>query len=81
VLVELRLEALEQREGVRGAARETGEDAILVQAADFLRAALMTTLPSVTCPSPPSATCPLRRTERMVVPWNGSMDESLRAKL
>src|SRR4249920_3530963 len=31
------------------------------------------TLPSVTCPSPPSATLPSRRTERMVVPWNSCM--------
>ncbi len=30
--------------------------------------ALMTTLPSVTWPSPPSATSPSRRTERIVVP-------------
>jgi hypothetical protein len=34
VLVELRLEALEQRERVRGAAGEAGEDAVLVEAAD-----------------------------------------------
>src|SRR5262245_4666965 len=36
--------------------------------------ALMTTFPSVTCPSPPSATRRPRRTETMVVPWNCSMD-------
>src|SRR5262245_25436479 len=29
----------------------------------------MTVLPSDTWPSPPMATTPLRRTERMVVPW------------
>src|SRR6185369_1937632 len=40
VLVELRLEALEQREGVRGAAGEAGEDAVLIKAAHLLRAAL-----------------------------------------
>ena len=40
VLVELRLEALEQREGIGGAAGEAGEDAVLVQAPHFARAAL-----------------------------------------
>src|SRR5215472_7870506 len=35
----------------------------------------MTTLPSVTCPSPPSATLAPRRTERIVVPWKLSMVE------
>src|SRR5260221_11033163 len=39
VLVELLLEALEQREGVGGAAGEASKDAILVQAPHFLRAA------------------------------------------
>src|SRR2546422_8629614 len=39
VLVELAFEALEQRKGVRRAAGETGEDAVLVQAPNFLRAA------------------------------------------
>src|SRR2546422_5666999 len=39
VLVELAFEALEQRKGVRRAAGESGEDAVLVQAPDFLRAA------------------------------------------
>src|SRR4051812_14684005 len=34
----------------------------------------MTTWPSVTCPSPPSATPLPRRTLRMVVPWNVSME-------
>ena len=38
VLVELRLEALEQREGVGGAAGEAGEDAVLVEAAHLARA-------------------------------------------
>src|SRR5690349_6010300 len=33
----------------------------------------MTTLPSVTWPSPPSATLAPRRTERMVVPCRASM--------
>src|SRR6266850_2103610 len=35
----------------------------------------MTTCPSVTWPSPPSATLEPRRTERMVVPWNCSIVE------
>src|SRR5205814_3221851 len=39
VLVELAFEALEQGERVRRAAGEAGEDAVLVQAPDFLRAA------------------------------------------
>src|SRR5882672_500912 len=39
-----------------------------------LRALAFTTmLPSVTCPSPPSATFPSRRADRIVVPWNCSM--------
>src|SRR5436305_10706801 len=33
----------------------------------------MTTCPSVTWPSPPRATPPSRRTERIVVPWNVSI--------
>src|SRR5712664_53443 len=41
----------------------------------FLAPPLMTTLPRVTWPSPPSATLESRRTERMVVPWNDSMKE------
>src|SRR5207253_9361281 len=40
VLVELRLEALEEREGVRGAAGEAGEDLVLMQTAHLLCAAL-----------------------------------------
>ena len=36
--------------------------------ASLAAVALTTMLPSVTWPSPPSATCPGRRTERMVVP-------------
>src|SRR5258705_10631990 len=40
VLVELRLEALEEREGIGGAAGEAGEDAILVEAAHLIRPAL-----------------------------------------
>src|SRR5258706_12922978 len=40
VLLELRFEALEEREGIGRAAGEAGEDAILVDAAHFLRAAL-----------------------------------------
>jgi hypothetical protein len=39
MLVELRLEALEQRERVGGAAGEAGEDAVLVQAPHLLGAA------------------------------------------
>ena len=35
-----------------------------------------TTLPSVTCPSPPSATLAPRRTERIVVPCSCSMESS-----
>src|SRR3954470_7519393 len=40
MLVELALEALEEREGVGGAAGETGQDAIVMQAPHFLGAAL-----------------------------------------
>ena len=40
VLLELRLEALEQRERVRRAAGETGEDAVLVEAPHLARARL-----------------------------------------
>jgi hypothetical protein len=56
VLLELCLEALEEGEGIRRGPRE----------------ALMTTLPSVTCPSPPMATRSPRRTQTMVVPWKDS---------
>src|SRR5258706_2328869 len=38
--------------------------------------AFTTTLPSVTCPSPPNATFPSRRADIMVVPWNCSMSGS-----
>src|SRR5260221_1632716 len=38
--------------------------------------AFTTTLPSVTCPSPPNATLPSRRADIMVVPWNCSMSGS-----
>src|SRR5439155_8251557 len=38
----------------------------------FFAPPLTTTWPSVTCPSPPSATLEPRRTERMVVPWNSA---------
>src|SRR5438046_247865 len=41
----------------------------------FFAPPLTTTLPSVTWPSPPSATLAPRRTERMVVPWKDSMRE------
>src|SRR6202008_915799 len=40
VLVELRLEALEEREGIGGAAGKAGEDAVLVEAPHLARAAL-----------------------------------------
>jgi hypothetical protein len=70
VLLELRLEALEEREGVGGRAREAREDAVLVERRTLRAEALTTMLPSVTWPSPPMATRSPRRTERMVVPWN-----------
>jgi hypothetical protein len=38
--------------------------------------ALTTMLPSVTWPSPPSATCSPRRALTMVVPWNCSIGRS-----
>src|SRR5205823_3594875 len=43
----------------------------------FFAPPLTTTWPSVTWPSPPSATLAPRRTERMVVPWNCSMGNCL----
>ena len=69
VLFQLRFEALEQRERVGGAAGEAGQHL----AADrcvrtFVAPPFMTMLPSVTWPSPPSATLPPRRTETIVVP-------------
>jgi hypothetical protein len=68
VLVELRLEALEQRERIGRAAGEAGENAVVVQRRTLRALALTTTLPSVTWPSPPSATRVPRRTDSMVVP-------------
>src|SRR5437773_532865 len=40
ILLELRFERGEQREGIRGGAGESGEDRIVVEPADFLRALL-----------------------------------------
>src|SRR5258706_8796237 len=40
--------------------------------------ALITTLPKVTCPSPPMATEAPRRTQRMVVPWNSGREGFMR---
>ena len=54
MLFQLGLEALEQRPWY---SRRT-----------FFAVALMTILPSVTCPSPPMATTLPRRTDRIVVP-------------
>ena len=68
VLLELGLEALEQGEGVGGRAGEAGQHLVVVQAAHLARVALTTMLPSVTWPSPPSATALPRRTQTMVVP-------------
>src|SRR3954463_15640494 len=47
----------------------------------FFAPPLTTTWPSVTCPSPPSATLAPRRTERMVVPWNCSMGSRVGMRL
>src|SRR5438105_5564997 len=68
VLVELRLEALKQRECVRGGARKTRQHSVVYEPAYLARGRLTTTLPSVTWPSPPSATLAPRRTDNMVVP-------------
>ena len=68
VLVELAFEALEQRERVGGRAGEAGQHAILMSRRTLRAVAFTTTLPSVTWPSPPSATLLPRRTERIVVP-------------
>jgi len=37
----------------------------------------MTVLPSVTWPSPPTATRPSRRTQRIVVPWGSKEDKAI----
>src|SRR3954470_24840711 len=46
----------------------------------FFAPPFTTTLPSVTWPSPPSATLAPRRTERIVVPWNCSIGRESRGK-
>lgn len=68
MLVQLGLEALKQREGIGRTAGKASKNATLIQAANFLAVALITILPSVTCPSPPMATTLPRRTDRIVVP-------------
>jgi hypothetical protein len=69
MLVELGFEALEEGKGIGRTASETGQNPLPDESAVTLRAlALMTMLPSVTCPSPPMATRLPRRTDRIVVP-------------
>ena len=70
VLLELGLEALEEREGVGGAAGEAGEDLPSPRRRTLRALPFITVLSSVTWPSPPITTLPSRRTQRMVVPWN-----------
>jgi hypothetical protein len=68
VLLQLGLEALEQREGVGRGAGKAGQHLVAVQLAHLARAGLDDDVPSVTWPSPPSATSAPRRTLTMVVP-------------
>ena len=68
IALELLLELLEQRERVGRGAGEAGERACRREAcAPSGHCDFMTVSPTVTWPSPPSATCPSRRTARMVV--------------
>ena len=57
----------EEGKGIRGAAGETGNDFVVIEAADFADITFMTVLPIVACPSPPITTWPLRRTLTIVV--------------
>ena len=68
ILLELRLEPLEQREGVGGGAGEAGDHLALAERADLLALCFITVWPSETWPSPAITTLPPLRTERMVVP-------------
>jgi hypothetical protein len=53
ILLQLRLEAGEQREGIGRRPRKTRQDLVIVQPPDLPRAVCFTTvLPNVTCPSP-----------------------------
>ena len=68
-LLQLRLEALEQRERVGARAGEAGEHAVVVAGGGpSARCASAPSARAVTWPSPPSTTRPRWRTERMVVP-------------
>jgi len=72
VLLQLGLEAFEQREGIGRGANETGQHWSRYNLRTLRAAFLTTTLPSVTYPSPPMATCTpcgvSRRTQTMVAP-------------
>ena len=76
VALELLLELLEERERVGGRAGEAGEQLAAARArAPCCALDFMTVSPTVTWPSPPSATLPSRRTARMVVArMRGSSD-------
>jgi len=69
VLLEFRLEALEQRERIGGAAGEAREDAVLVQAPDLACGRLDDDVAERDLAVAASATSASRRTESMVVPW------------
>ncbi len=71
VLLQLGLEQLEQGEGVGGSTGKAGQHLAIATEATLCRALpFITVWPSVTWPSPATATWPLRRTEMMVVAWN-----------
>ncbi len=68
VLLELGLEALEQREGIGGAAGESREDLVVVEPAHLARGGLDDDVAERDLAVAAEGDAPSRRTERMVVP-------------